>query len=542
MDRLLCRLLVRRVERFRLHRHRMQRAPRAALAAAPRHVLVYIVSGRPQGAEDSPHSAHGRAIPVMVIYIYAIFGFYLFESYTLSDNPALLQTYKFKSIPNALSTLFQLLTLDQWYSLEQEAIQVVSPVATLLYFVSWIWVGAFVFRNIIVGVMVRNFSTLAEDLQALQRANVKLSLTSQFCRKMKIAGKASASSLGRVSSTNSAATSSNNSESSEKKLQRQMTKSRRLDTPATVAAREASAAASAAEADALRAARRMEQGSFASTVMTDEFDGRDDDSSSVVSDATWATRRPSSRWSLASSYTSESNEVGLEPINDDFLMEGTPPRRGSSQAPGGQEKGPGGPGGPSGPSGPGGPGGPGGSGGPGYSPNSSPVERWREPSPSSDEGLGGGRGMGQGGKGPEDKDVPGGGKSWPESSPLGWGKQGPVPYATYLARAAAIPAWHHPGSAKWVSLIKQLNAAIAQVPHDTLWPRDTLFKYYETMEALQENFREYHELQRAVVDAIQGLQQPVPMSGDVTARGSDATSRGSDVTTRSSTSISARTV
>ncbi|GBG79341.1 hypothetical protein CBR_g29491 [Chara braunii] len=102
----------------------------------------------------------------ILLYIYAIFALNLFESYSLSRDPALVYQYKLKDIPNTLAMLFQMLTLDQWYNMQREVSTKVNKAVTLLYFISWIWIGAFVFRNIIVAVMVRNFANIAEQMEA----------------------------------------------------------------------------------------------------------------------------------------------------------------------------------------------------------------------------------------------------------------------------------------------------------------------------------------------------------------------------------------
>ena len=37
---------------------------------------------------------------------------------------------------------------------------------------------------------------------------------------------------------------------------------------------------------------------------------------------------------------------------------------------------------------------------------------------------------------------------------------------------------------------------------ETMWPRDTLFEYLQTMEKLQENMQEYQELQHIAACAL----------------------------------------
>ncbi len=47
----------------------------------------------------------------------------------------------------------------------------------------------------------------------------------------------------------------------------------------------------------------------------------------------------------------------------------------------------------------------------------------------------------------------------------------------------------------WDANMSRLMKALADSQPETTWPRDTLFKYYQCMEKLQENMKEYQELQ-----------------------------------------------
>ncbi len=53
----------------------------------------------------------------------------------------------------AIITLFQLFTLDQWYTIYNDIIRVIHPVFACTYFILWVLVGAFVFRNLLIGIM-----------------------------------------------------------------------------------------------------------------------------------------------------------------------------------------------------------------------------------------------------------------------------------------------------------------------------------------------------------------------------------------------------
>ncbi|KAJ3389062.1 Cation channel sperm-associated protein 2 [Lobulomyces angularis] len=58
-------------------------------------------------------------------------------------------------------------------------------------------------------------------------------------------------------------------------------------------------------------------------------------------------------------------------------------------------------------------------------------------------------------------------------------------------------------SEEWEEIVKEtMTALLAGKQSDVMWPRDTLFKYLQTMETLQENMKEYQELQNLLNWAI----------------------------------------
>ena len=59
----------------------------------------------------------------------------------------------FSSLLNAMITLFQLFTLDQWYKIYNDLTKVSSVAFTCTYILLWVWIGSFVFRNLFVGIM-----------------------------------------------------------------------------------------------------------------------------------------------------------------------------------------------------------------------------------------------------------------------------------------------------------------------------------------------------------------------------------------------------
>lgn len=96
----------------------------------------------------------------IMMYIFAIAGVTLFEPYSALGT---IYYQKFGRLDYACVSLFQLLTLDQWYNMYEE-FKVSAPNGVVtLYIVSWVWLGGFVFRNIFVGVMVRGFDQASQE-------------------------------------------------------------------------------------------------------------------------------------------------------------------------------------------------------------------------------------------------------------------------------------------------------------------------------------------------------------------------------------------
>lgn len=50
-------------------------------------------------------------------------------------------------------SLFQLLTFDSWHNINNQFRARNNPIATNLFFISWVFLGAFIFRNIVVSAM-----------------------------------------------------------------------------------------------------------------------------------------------------------------------------------------------------------------------------------------------------------------------------------------------------------------------------------------------------------------------------------------------------
>ncbi|XP_078283572.1 cation channel sperm-associated protein 2-like [Rhinoraja longicauda] len=99
-------------------------------------------------------------------YVFAIVGVSLFRIYTESGDPGRDYKFAFVDIVHTLQTLFQLFTLDHWHALLLDIwkVEEVDKIASGIYIIFWILIGSFIFRNIIVGIMVSNFQTIRNDL------------------------------------------------------------------------------------------------------------------------------------------------------------------------------------------------------------------------------------------------------------------------------------------------------------------------------------------------------------------------------------------
>lgn len=102
---------------------------------------------------------------LLVAYTFAIVAMNLFESYTKSGDTSLVYGDYWSSLGNSLMSLFQLLTLDQWDVINQELTKYSDATGTAIFIILWVMLGAFIFRNIFVGVMVQNFDRISESLK-----------------------------------------------------------------------------------------------------------------------------------------------------------------------------------------------------------------------------------------------------------------------------------------------------------------------------------------------------------------------------------------
>ncbi|XP_063052372.1 cation channel sperm-associated protein 2-like [Engraulis encrasicolus] len=99
-------------------------------------------------------------------YIFAVVGVILFQSYTRSSVAGLVYHDSFKDITSSFITLFILFTLDHWYAILADTRKVpeMDPNICGVYIILWLIIGAVIFRNIFVGILVNNFQSIRQDL------------------------------------------------------------------------------------------------------------------------------------------------------------------------------------------------------------------------------------------------------------------------------------------------------------------------------------------------------------------------------------------
>ncbi|XP_030832241.1 cation channel sperm-associated protein 2-like [Strongylocentrotus purpuratus] len=101
---------------------------------------------------------------LLFLYIFAITGIIFFDSYSRSMRDDLTHQHSFNNLGNAMITLFQLFTLDQWYKILKDMWKVMGSVAPTFYIMLWICIGSFIFKNLFVGIMVNNFQNIRNEL------------------------------------------------------------------------------------------------------------------------------------------------------------------------------------------------------------------------------------------------------------------------------------------------------------------------------------------------------------------------------------------
>jgi len=71
---------------------------------------------------------------------------------------------------------------------------------------------------------------------------------------------------------------------------------------------------------------------------------------------------------------------------------------------------------------------------------------------------------------------------------------------------------NYPECSGWNNTVRMNLNNLANNNKETLWPRDTLFRYFQLMEALQDNLAERSQLQQLAVLAVSNLHDSRPKS------------------------------
>jgi voltage-gated sodium channel len=102
-----------------------------------------------------PSMGHVAALLGVLVYVYAIFGFYMFRN----ADPA-----KWGALSTAMLSVFQMLTLEGWVEMQQ-AVLPARPWAWI-YFSSFVVVGVFIVINLFIAVVLNNLETVKSEERA----------------------------------------------------------------------------------------------------------------------------------------------------------------------------------------------------------------------------------------------------------------------------------------------------------------------------------------------------------------------------------------
>ena len=105
-----------------------------------------------------PSMAHVVTLLAVVLYVYAILGYYLFAAVA----PA-----HWGGLGTALLSLFQILTLEGWNEMQQATMAVHSW--SWIYFTSFVVIGVFVFTNLFIAVLINNLQSVKAEQAAVEQ-------------------------------------------------------------------------------------------------------------------------------------------------------------------------------------------------------------------------------------------------------------------------------------------------------------------------------------------------------------------------------------
>lgn len=96
----------------------------------------------------------------LIFYIYAVTGVHLFGQ----ASPEF-----FGNLPAALLSLFQMITLDDWRAMYEDA-RAAAPIAATPYFVSFILLGTMIMLNLFIGIVMNSMAEMRDELAHLKEA------------------------------------------------------------------------------------------------------------------------------------------------------------------------------------------------------------------------------------------------------------------------------------------------------------------------------------------------------------------------------------
>ncbi|XP_030621085.1 cation channel sperm-associated protein 2-like [Chanos chanos] len=107
---------------------------------------------------------------LVLFFIFALMGVHIFHSYYHSKVEGLVYRGSFKDMTSAFITLFILFTADHWYPLLAETWKVpeLNQAICSIFIVVWLLIGAFIFRNIFIGILVNNFQAIRGSISKLR--------------------------------------------------------------------------------------------------------------------------------------------------------------------------------------------------------------------------------------------------------------------------------------------------------------------------------------------------------------------------------------
>ncbi len=108
---------------------------------------------------------------LMGLGLFAIVGVSLFG--TIKGIQDTDKAFRFSSLSTCIAILYQIMTLDNWTVSYMELISLIDPIIVTIFYVLWICLGAFIFKNVFVGVLVNNFARVDQKLRQLRQEQQK---------------------------------------------------------------------------------------------------------------------------------------------------------------------------------------------------------------------------------------------------------------------------------------------------------------------------------------------------------------------------------